>query len=85
LNCLISFTGNVTYGDRRDEAIKKISVDKLMIETDAPYLAPEPYRGKKNQPAYVKEVAKYIAKVKKTELSKLEQILQKNTQDFFNI
>jgi len=85
IGCLISFTGNVTYGDQRDDAISQIPIDSLMIETDAPYLAPEPYRGQKNQPAYVIEIAKYIAKIKKIELKKLEKILQKTTQDFFQI
>ncbi len=85
LGCMISFTGNLTYGDTRDEAIKLIPTNLLMIETDAPYLAPVPYRGKKNQPAYVIEIAKYIARIKKIELVKLEKILQKNTEKLFNI
>ncbi|MFH1749609.1 MAG: TatD family hydrolase [bacterium] len=85
IKCLISFTGNVTYGDKQDQAISQIPIDLLMIETDAPYLTPNPYRGQKNQPAYVIEVAKHIAKIKKIELEKLEEVLQKTTEDFFGI
>ncbi len=85
LSCLISFTGNVTYGDQRDQAIRRIPTNMLMIETDAPYLTPESYYGKKNHPAYVIEVAKYIAKIKKIELAQLEKILQKTTEEFFDI
>jgi len=59
-----SFSGMITFKSwRRDEAITRVPRERLLVETDAPYLAPVPYRGKRNEPAYVVEVARQLARV----------------------
>jgi len=63
---LIGFSGVITYNNKLDEVIKNVPLDRLLIETDAPYVAPLPYRGKRNEPGYVVEVAKKIAEIKKS-------------------
>lgn len=87
LNFLISFTGNVTYKKSEDrwETAKKIPLGSIMIETDCPYLAPEPYRGKRNEPAYVVEVAKKLAEIKQVPLATVENSTTKKAMQFFNI
>lgn len=66
LNFYISFGGPVTFknGKRPAEVASKVPLDRLLVETDAPYLTPEPYRGKRNEPAYVKHVAEKIAELR---------------------
>ncbi len=63
---LISFAGNSTYPKTQNirEVAKEIPLDRMLIETDSPFLAPQPYRGKRNEPAYVVEVAKTLATVR---------------------
>ncbi|NLQ16433.1 TatD family hydrolase [Marinomonas sp. M1K-6] len=65
-NYLISISGIVTFKTATDlkETVRKLPLDALIIETDSPYLAPVPYRGKKNEPKYVSEVAQYVADLK---------------------
>jgi TatD DNase family protein len=72
LGFYISFSGIVTFKNASDlrEVAKKVPADRILIETDAPYLAPVPYRGKQNQPAYVAEVAKLVSELRGTELDK---------------
>ena len=64
----ISFSGIVTFKNASAlrEVAKKVPADRFLIETDAPYLAPVPHRGKQNQPAYVVEVAKHLASIRGT-------------------
>lgn len=64
LGFLISFTGVITFVKDWDGVIKTAPLEKIMVETDAPYVAPVPYRGKRNEPLYVEEVAKKIAELK---------------------
>ncbi len=66
LNFYIGFTGIITYSKSNNlrEVVKRVPIDKILIETDAPYLAPQTYRGQKNEPLYVLEVAKKIAEIK---------------------
>ncbi len=66
LGFLISFTGIVTFKNAKDiqETASSIAIDKILVETDSPYLAPVPYRGKENNPSYVKYVASHIAKLR---------------------
>lgn len=64
LGCYLSFPGPVTFTDMYDESIRLCPMDRLLIETDAPFAAPAPYRGRRNEPAYVIEVAKKVAVLK---------------------
>jgi len=80
----ISFTGIVTFknsGALREIA-KNVPADRFLVETDAPYLAPLPYRGKRNEPAYVGEVAKVLADVRGTTL---DEISRQSTDNFFKL
>ena len=66
MNYYISISGIVTFrnADELRDVCKNIPLERLLVETDSPYLAPVPYRGKPNQPAYVREVAEFIADLK---------------------
>ncbi len=83
----ISFTGVITFKNARKaiEALKVIPMDRLMIETDSPYMAPEPYRGKRNYSGYVYRVAEKIAEVKGLSYEEVAQITTDNAIKFFNI
>ena len=59
-----TFGGVITFSRDYDEIIKYIPLDRILLETDAPYVAPEPYRGKRNEPAYIVETAKKLAEIK---------------------
>ncbi len=82
LNFYISFSGIVTFknADMLREVAKKVPINRILIETDAPYLAPQPFRGKQNQPAYVKYVAQEIATLRGVSL---EQIAYETTENFY--
>lgn len=83
----ISFTGIVTYPKRTDhikEVAKKIPIDKMMIETDCPYLAPQSIRGQINTPVSVIEIARYIAVLRNDTFENIENITSKNADVFFN-
>jgi len=64
LGCYLSFPGPITYTTMYDDSIRVCPLEKILIETDAPFAAPVPYRGKRNEPAYVERVAAKIAAVK---------------------
>ena len=66
VNFLISFPGAITYKgtETQAEAVRRLPLEKLLIETDSPFLAPVPHRGKTNEPAYVPLVARRIAEIK---------------------
>jgi TatD DNase family protein len=68
-----------------DEIIKKAPLDKMMIETDAPFVAPPPWRGQRNEPLYVQEVAKRIAKIRGLSYEKVAEATTKNALKFFKI
>lgn len=87
LGFYLSFSGMITFknAEALREVAKYVPLDRLLIETDSPYLAPVPYRGKENQPAYVNEVAKYMATLKGVELEKLAQQTTLNFSDLFKV
>jgi TatD DNase family protein len=64
LGCYLSFPGPITYTDMYDDSIRVCPLDKMLVETDAPFAAPVPHRGTRNEPAFVAEVARKIAAVK---------------------
>jgi len=80
----ISFSGIITFKNAKNirEICKKIPIEKILIETDSPYLAPVPYRGKRNEPSFVKETLVKIAEIKNVPIPKLEKI---TTENFFNL
>jgi len=84
-NYFIGFSGVITYGNKLDEVIRGVPLERILIETDAPYVAPVPYRGKRNEPFYVKEVAKKIAEIKNLPLKEVEKTTFENTLRFLRI
>jgi len=87
LGWMLSFNGAATFKNARKapEVIADIPLDKLMIETDAPYLAPVPYRGKRNDSGYVHLVAEKIAQIKGIPPEEVERITWENGKRFFGI
>lgn len=87
MNFYISFGGPVTFknGQLAKEVAREIPLDRLLIETDCPFLSPHPFRGKRNEPARVKLVAETIAELKKMELKKLAEITSDNACRLFGI
>jgi len=85
LGFYLSFTGVITFARQADEVIKKMPLDRLMIETDAPFVAPAPYRGRRNEPLYIEEIAKKIAVLRGVSFEKIAEITVQNAQKFFNI
>lgn len=84
LGFYISFSGIVTFKNALaiKEAAEKTPLDRILVETDSPYLAPVPYRGKTNEPAYVRHVAEEIARLRKLSL---EEVSDATTANFFNL
>ncbi|MGF3106252.1 TatD family hydrolase [Rossellomorea sp. DUT-2] len=87
MNFYISLGGPVTFKNAKKpkEVAREIPLEKLLIETDCPYLAPHPNRGKRNEPAYVKLVAEQIAELKEVSLEEVENITTENAKKLFNI
>lgn len=81
----VSVDGPITFVSEYDEMIRAVPLDKIMVETDAPYAAPKPYRGKPCEPWMVVEVAKRIAELKGIELEPVRIQLRENVQNFFGI
>jgi TatD DNase family protein len=86
-NTYYSFTGTVTYAKKGKtiNAVKNIPLEKIMIETDCPYLSPGIHKGKENQPAYVLETAKRIAEIKELPLKTVIESTTKTAKSFFNL
>lgn len=84
LNFMISFSGIVTFNSAKElkEVAKMVPADKMLVETDSPYLAPVPHRGKSNQPAFVQHVAAHIAELRETNI---ETIAEQTTKNYFDL
>ena len=87
LGFYISIGGVVTFSNGENEklAASHVDINRLMLETDSPYLTPEPYRGLRNDPRKVIEVAREIAKLRGMKLKKLEKKTSKNAEEFFGL
>ncbi len=81
----IAFNGIITFSRDYDEVVLKTPLEDILIETDCPFLTPIPYRGKRNEPLYVVEVAKKIAEIKKLSLEKIAEQTTKNAKELFGI
>lgn len=84
LNFYISFSGIVTFNGAKEikEVAKKVPADRFLIETDSPYLAPVPFRGKTNYPTYVRYVAEHIAELRGVAINKVADL---STENFYNL
>jgi TatD DNase family protein len=90
LGFYISFTGNITYKPNEYtltayQIVKDSSLDNLLLETDSPYLPPVPYRGKQNEPSYIKFTAEKLAELKSISIEELAQQTSKNAEKLFGI
>ncbi|HEY1719044.1 MAG TPA: TatD family hydrolase [Verrucomicrobiae bacterium] len=86
IGSLVSFTGIVTFKNAQNvrDCVAAAPLDKFMLETDCPYLAPVPFRGKRCEPAYVKEISEAVARVKNCSLEDLSAATCKTTAEFFH-
>lgn len=87
LGMYLSFSGVITFKNAGEllEVVKQTPLDKILIETDCPFLAPEPYRGKRNEPAYVKYVAQKIADLRGISFDEVQRVTMDNTQTLFRL
>lgn len=85
LGLIVSFTGLITFSAKWDDLLRRIPNDKFMIETDCPYMTPEPFRGQRNEPILVKKVAERIAEIKNLSFSRIAEISTGNAKRLFNI
>jgi TatD DNase family protein len=84
---LVSFAGNVSYPKSQNmrDVARQIPIDRLLVETDSPFLAPLPHRGKRNEPAYVAEVARTIANVRNLAADEVARATAENFRRFFDL
>jgi len=84
---MISFAGNVTFpkGQQIREAAKQVPLDRMLIETDSPFLAPVPHRGKRNEPSFVKEVARQVGELRGLSTEDIGLQTAKNFYRFFSL
>ena len=87
LGFMISFAGNITFPKARQirEAAKQVPLDRMLIETDSPFLAPVPYRGKRNEPAFVKESARQLGELRGLSMEEIGQQTAQNFYRFFSL
>ena len=87
LGFYISISGIVTFKNAEEirNVVRKLPLDRLLVETDSPYLAPVPYRGKQNQPAYTREVCEYVAALKGVSIEEMARVTTENFERLFKI
>ena len=86
LNSFFSASGIITFKNSKDlqETFKKIPLDKLLVETDSPFLAPIPMRGKKNEPSFLKYTAEKLADIKNLSSDEIKKTTTKNFNNLFS-
>ena len=87
-NIYFSFTGNITFAKPDSETVEVIRVipmEKIMVETDCPFLTPVPNRGKRNEPSYVRYVCEKMAEIKEIPAKRVDEITTQNTKKFYNL
>ncbi len=84
IGCYISLSGIITFKKATDliKTVENIPIDKLLVETDSPYLSPVPYRGKTNEPSYLKYTVKKLAEIKKISI---DEVMNKTSNNFLSI
>lgn len=84
LNFYISFSGIITFKTATviQDVARQLPLNRMLIETDSPYLAPNPHRGKPNEPSYVRHTAEYIAALRNMPM---DEFAEQTTQNFFNL
>ena len=87
LGYFVGFTGIITFKNTSDlqQVVKQVPLEQLLIETDAPYLAPEPYRGQRNEPLYVEFVAKKVAELQGVSFEQVAEQTSKNAKKLFKL
>ncbi len=86
INFHISFTGNITFKkSNKDSLVKEVPVNQLLLETDSPFLAPTPMRGKRNEPAFLVHTAERIARIKELPVKEVGRITSENAKNLFNL
>ncbi len=86
LGCFLSFTGNVTFGKNHTESVLLTTpLNRIMLETDCPFMTPVPNRGKLNEPANILHIAQWIAKIKRINVSEVAESTTSTAQFFFNL
>ncbi|WP_105902368.1 TatD family hydrolase [Vibrio gangliei] len=85
LGFYISLSGIITFKQATElqDVVKQLPLERLLVETDSPFLAPIPHRGKENQPAYVADVAKFLAKLQQRDVKEVEEITTNNFKRLF--
>lgn len=87
LGFYLSFTGIITFKNAQPlrDVVREVPLEKMFVETDSPYLAPVPHRGKRNEPAFVRFVAEMIAKIKDLTLDEVARVTTRNVHELFRI
>ena len=81
----LGFDGYVTFDSRYDKLLEEIPLERILIETDSPYVAPIPFRGKRNEPKFVEYVAEKVAAIKQINVDEIKDITFKNAKALFGI
>jgi len=77
--------GNLTYDEGLQNVVRQIPLEKIILETDSPFLSPEPYRGKRNEPANIKIITEYLAQLENVSSAKIADITTGNARSLFGI
>ncbi len=85
LGCTLSFTGVITFTDQYDEVVRNTPLERILTETDAPYITPVPYRGKRNEPLHVREVVRRIAVLKGLSFEETAEAMVANARRVFRL